>query len=620
MRAPSSFHSRAAGSIFASAVARSGAVPASIGCTGRPTSSRTARRPSIPSNTAIRASSPASPSSISARRASLGGTEAARATASVTADCRAPWRRSLRTRRRRKSCSGSVAAANSSWRAPARSACDPAPEMPAIRASEASTATNVSIASAAGGGSSRSAAQPTPSRRWRGSPARNPAPIATSSRSIPAMQAASSSTFSLRDRVAATAADVSTIWRRSTSRWLVSRRSASREPPDELQGHLGHLSPAAVDRERVATSAHLDDLGDSLLVLLLLLEGGVRDRPGHGVILLAGDDEQRSPLGVLMVDLHLRPRVEVGGCGLEQRSAGGGHGKRVVELPGLALVDRVRECVTELLVGERNRAVAVGRVGQHRAGRAQRRHRQRQHAAERRRIDRHRGGRQSPPRQDLGQQAAERVADHDRLAVQLADYLCEVVGDVADGLVGKRVGVRIGLGDGLGVVGPARRERGVARRVEHLSPAVPAARKQPQPVYEYRRNPASRIDLVHVLLLVRCNRRHRIHPSVMVSSHPSLALEAPTATLPGVDGPTQLCPTGLALAALAMVVLTVGCGSSGTASTPSPSTPATIAQQLTSADAALRPALDRWQASDPKLASPPPAGVLTAAGRERQLV
>ena len=34
----------------------------------------------------------------------------------------------------------------------------------------------------------------------------------------------------------------------------------------------------------------------------------------------------------------------------------------------------------------------------------------------------------------------------------------------------------------------------------------------------------------------------------MVSSHPSLALEAPTATLPVVDGPTQLCPTGLALA------------------------------------------------------------------------
>jgi hypothetical protein len=37
---------------------------------------------------------------------------------------------------------------------------------------------------------------------------------------MPAMQAANSSTFLLRDLVAATAADVSTIWRRSTARWF----------------------------------------------------------------------------------------------------------------------------------------------------------------------------------------------------------------------------------------------------------------------------------------------------------------------------------------------------------------------------------------------------------------
>ncbi len=78
--------------------------------------------------------------------------------------------------------------------------------------------------------------------------------------------------------------------------------------------------------------------------------------------------------------------------------------------------------------------------------------------------------------------------------------------------------------------------------------------------------------------------------------------------------------TGLALAGLAVAVLAVGCGSSGTASTPSASTPATIAEQLASADSALRPALDRWRASDPKLANTPPAGVLTAAAHERQLV
>ncbi len=110
----------------------------------------------------------------------------------------------------------------------------------------------------------------------------------------------------------------------------------------------------------------------------------------------------------------------------------------------------------------------------------------------------------------------------------------------------------------------------------------------------------------------------------MLSSHPSRGPEAPAATLPGVSAPPHIRPvrglTGLALAGLAVAVLAVGCGSSGTASTPSASTPATIAEQLASADSALRPALDRWRASDPKLANPPPAGVLTAAAQERQLV
>lgn len=109
-----------------------------------------------------------------------------------------------------------------------------------------------------------------------------------------------------------------------------------------------------------------------------------------------------------------------------------------------------------------------------------------------------------------------------------------------------------------------------------------------------------------------------------MSSHPSPGSEPPAATLPGVNAPTQLRPvgrpTGLALAGLAAVVLSTGCGSSGTASNPAASTPATIASQLTSADAALRPALDRWRASDPALASAPPAEVLHPASKERRLV
>lgn len=110
----------------------------------------------------------------------------------------------------------------------------------------------------------------------------------------------------------------------------------------------------------------------------------------------------------------------------------------------------------------------------------------------------------------------------------------------------------------------------------------------------------------------------------MVSGHRSPPPEAPTATLPGVSAPPQTRAvgglTGLVLTGLAVAVLAVGCGSSSAVSTPSASTPATIAEQLTAADAALRPALQGWRASDPKLASTPPADVLTAAAEERQLV
>jgi membrane-bound lytic murein transglycosylase B len=94
--------------------------------------------------------------------------------------------------------------------------------------------------------------------------------------------------------------------------------------------------------------------------------------------------------------------------------------------------------------------------------------------------------------------------------------------------------------------------------------------------------------------------------------------------LPGVKAPPQLRPVrgliGLALVGLAVALLSTGCGSSGTASTPAASTPASIAEQLTSADAALRSALARWRAADPALASTPPAEVLHPAAQERQLV
>jgi hypothetical protein len=91
------------------------------------------------------------------------------------------------------------------------------------------------------------------------------------------------------------------------------------------------------------------------------------------------------------------------------------------------------------------------------------------------------------------------VADHDRLPVELRDHLCIVIGDLADGLVREDLGARVRLLDGLRVVGPAGRERRIARGLEELGPAIPAARQQPEAVDEDDGDLAGRVaarDLV----------------------------------------------------------------------------------------------------------------------------
>jgi hypothetical protein len=97
---------------------------------------------------------------------------------------------------------------------------------------------------------------------------------------------------------------------------LLARRSD--EPLDELERRVGDQSPAAVDRERVTAVRQLDDLGDTRIAPLLL-ERGIGDRPRHGAVLFPGDDQQRTAVGVLGVDLRLGPRVQVGRGRLEQR-------------------------------------------------------------------------------------------------------------------------------------------------------------------------------------------------------------------------------------------------------------------------------------------------------------
>src|SRR6478735_5391749 len=92
---------------------------------------------------------------------------------------------------------------------------------------------------------------------------------------------------------------------------------SSSEPLDEGERGVGDLAPAAVDHERVAAAGHLDELGHALVALLALV-GRVGDRAGHGVVLLARDDEERTALRVRAVDLDLGPRIEVGRSRLEE--------------------------------------------------------------------------------------------------------------------------------------------------------------------------------------------------------------------------------------------------------------------------------------------------------------
>src|SRR6266699_3920254 len=124
------------------------------------------------------------------------------------------------------------------------------------------------------------------------------------------------------------------------------------------------------------------DLSDGW-ILLLLLVGGMGNRPRHGVVVLAGDDQQRSTLGILRVDPGFRPRVEIGAGCLEERHTGAGHRVRLVQLVSFALVYGIGEGETELLVSQRDGARVVEGVARHRRRRLERRERQGENSAER---------------------------------------------------------------------------------------------------------------------------------------------------------------------------------------------------------------------------------------------
>ena len=277
--------------------------------------------------------------------------------------------------------------------------------------------------------------------------------------------------------------------------WDAAVSRARGEAVDECERPFGHLAPAAVDGERVTAVGDLFDLGDSGVVPLAL-ERCVCDRPRHRVVFLSIEDQQRPAIRVLGVQLCLGPRVQIGVGHLHQRHAWRRHVVGLVQPLGLLVVEGIRPAVLELVQGESDGAAPVQGVSKHGARRPQRCDRQRQHTAKRSGIDRHRCHRQTPVRDDLRQESAGRVA-HDRgLLLQPPDHLRDVIGDLAERLSRENLGVRPGLCDRLGIVGPARGQRGIARVLEELGPVVPAARKHPEPVDEHDRRPPTCVGLL----------------------------------------------------------------------------------------------------------------------------
>ncbi len=241
MRAPSSLYSTDASPTASIASLGLAAVAASIGSTGRPTTSPTASSSSAVPVSASRAVSPRSPESIAARRTESPGRSAARAIASMSTPSSAPVRMSPISTRRMKSCSRSVARAASSRSSRARSPLEPEPEpdSAARRSSAASRSATVRLAtSAASPIAAASPRQPTPTRPWRALPTRNPTAGAISSGSSRPSRSASASTFASRERVAVT---VSVVVTSSSS----STRPVCHRPPTAAERAPGRASDFA---------------------------------------------------------------------------------------------------------------------------------------------------------------------------------------------------------------------------------------------------------------------------------------------------------------------------------------------------------------------------------------
>src|ERR1035441_3087043 len=204
----------------------------------------------------------------------------------------------------------------------------------------------------------------------------------------------------------------------------------------------------------------------------------------HGVVLAAASDQQGPAVLLSGIDGSRRRLLEVRGRGLEERLAGPGDRVPVEQLAGFTLRQRVAEAVAELLPRECYRPLLVAGLGQHREAGADLGERKRLDPLDLAGVDRDRRRGRILGQQLLRDEAAERVADHDRPGRQGADDVEVAAGDVVDAFVcdGGRVLPRV-VRAGR-VAGPAGRCRVVAGRAVQLDPGLPGVGVDPQAVDE----------------------------------------------------------------------------------------------------------------------------------------
>src|ERR1039457_1856972 len=124
------------------------------------------------------------------------------------------------------------------------------------------------------------------------------------------------------------------------------------------QGEVGDFAPSVIEDQRVAAVRECVITGYRTRAGVELA-GGPGDHLRHGVVLAAGDDQQRSAVLLPGIDGSRRRLLEVRGRGLEQRPARAGDRVLVEEPAGLALGQGVAEAVAELLLRECYRPLLV---------------------------------------------------------------------------------------------------------------------------------------------------------------------------------------------------------------------------------------------------------------------